>query len=208
MKNNNIFNEFSIYTKTVLSLKAKINKHNLTPNKYFDLSRIPNLRILDDGFLKLLRNKYLKTQKEMSDFINIPLRTWIGWESYNKFMPFEKLISLSKILKIDKENLYDLIKGSKFNYGSHHGKNNIILPIKPENFNLARYLVPIKPNKTFVVRNTPPEIKEYFLNNFSIDKTYFDKTGLIVIYSYLLNKFLETFYIYKKKPILKFPLSK
>tara|TARA_Y100000034_G_C6908339_1_gene422263 strand:- start:4380 stop:5849 length:1470 start_codon:yes stop_codon:yes gene_type:complete len=200
--------ENTIYKRTVFDLKVKINKNNLTKEDYFDLSKIKNLRVLDNGFLKILRKKYNKTQKEMANTINVPLRTWIGWESYDKYMPFKKLIILSKKLKINERELYGLIKNSKFTYGSHHGKNRLNLPVRPKEFNLVNYLIPVEPNKVYLIKNSPQKIKEYITKNFSIDHNYFKKTKLITIYSYLLYHFLKTYYIYKKEPSIKYPLSK
>jgi len=196
-----------IYKRTVYELNVKVNKNNLTKNGYFDLEKIPDMRILDNGFLKVLRKRFHKTQKELSRLVLVPLRTWIGWESYNKSLPFGTLLLLSKKLKIDKEELYQLVRNTQFTYGKYHGKNRLNIPIKPKEFDLAKYLVPIEHNKVYLIKNAPSKIKKRILKCYSFDSTYFKKTKLITIYSYLLNRFLRTFYIYEKELLLKFPLS-
>ncbi len=196
-----------IYKKTVYSLKVKLNENNLTNGGYFDFEKIPNLRVLDTGFLRNIRQRHNKTQRELADLIGVPLRTWIGWESYSKYLPFNKLMLLIEKLNIKETELYNMIKDTQFTYGKHHGKNRLKIPFNPLKFELVNYLIPIANDRTYLVKNTPREIKEYALKNYSIDKHYLNKSGLIVIYSYLLNKFLKTFYIYEKKPLLDFPLS-
>ena len=202
---NSVF-EYLIYEKTVFALKVKLNKDNLTKEGYFDLEKIPNLRVLDNGFLKSLRKKLGKTQNELSELIDVPLRTWIGWEFYDKYLPFDKLILLKEKLNLKDTELYQMIKNTKFTYGNHHGKNRLEIP-SSVNFELVNYLIPISVDRVYVVKSAPQEIKDYILKQFSIDNNYFKKSGLIVIYSYLLNKFLKTFYIYEKKILLEFPLS-
>lgn len=196
-----------IYKKTVYSLKVKLNEDNLTNEGYFDFGKIHNLRVLDNGFLRVIRKRFHKTQKDLAKLIGVPLRTWIGWESYKKYLPFDKLVLLKEKLNLRDIEIYRMIESTQFTYGKHHGKNRLKIPINPMKFELANYLIPLSNDRTYLVKNTPQEIKEYVLGNFSIDNSYFKKSGLIVIYSYLLNKFLKTFYAYKKESLLKFPLS-
>ncbi|MAG08241.1 hypothetical protein CMO89_02110 [Candidatus Woesearchaeota archaeon] len=207
IQNINSISENLIYKKTVYALGIKCNEENLTKEGYFDLKRISNLRVLDNGFLRTIRNRSNKTQRELSNLIGVPLRTWIGWESYSKSLPFDKLILLINKLNIDKVELYKMIKSTKFTYGKHHGKNRLKIPIDPSKFELVNYLIPISHDRAYLVKDTPQKIKDYVLSDFSIDKNYFKKSGLIVIYSYLLNKLLKTFYIYERKTFLRFPLS-
>ena len=141
-KTHSSLNKNLIYRTTVFDFSVKLNRNNLTKRGYFDLEKIPNLRVLDNGFLKILRKRVNKTQRELADLIGVPLRTWIGWESYSKYLPFDKLLLLSKRLGIDKEELYQIIKNTQFTYGEHHGKNRFNLPLHPEEFNLSTYLVP------------------------------------------------------------------
>jgi len=197
-----------IYSTSVFSFKTRINTKNLTKEGYFDLTKLDGLRIFNNGFLENLRKKYNKSRVDIAKMLNIPVRTLIGWESNNKSFPFEKLNLLVQILKLDEKSLYEIIKGAEFTYGLHHGKNKIILPLIPEDFVLANYITLIKSDKVYLVKDTPEKIKKEVLNHFSIDKTLFRKNGLIIIYSYLLNRFLKTFYVYEKKIDLNFPLSK
>ena len=194
--------------RTVFLHKVSVKKENLTKEGHFDLNKISNLRILDNGFLRVIRKKYQKTQPEVSEITKTPLRTVIGWQSYKKAMPFERLIKLCEKLRLKEKEIYELIAGCEFTFGKHHGKNRIKLPLKPNEFKMANYLIPIDPNKVYVIKNTPKEIKEEIIKDFSIDEYYLNKTGLLVIYSYLLNKFLKIFYKYDKELLLKFPLSK
>ncbi len=203
---NSVF-ENLIYKKTVYSLKVKINSDNLTENGYFDLEKLSNLRVLDNGFLMTIRKRYHKTQTELAKLIGVPLRTLIGWESYGKYLPFDKLMLLIKRLNINEAELYRMIENTMFTYGKHHGKNRLKITLTPLKFELVNYLIPIGNDRVYLVKNAPQEIKYYVLKEFSIDKNYFKKSGLIVIYSYLLNKFLKTFYSYEKKLLLEFPLS-
>ena len=204
MKNNAIFKQRE---GTVFSYKIFLKKQNLTKQGYFDLKKIKNLRILDNGFLKIIRKIYNKTQKDISLMASVPLRTEIGWESYKKALPFNKLIKICEKLNLSAKEVYELIKNSEFTFGNHHGKNRVRLPLKPEEFDIDKYLTPIKPNKVYVIKNTPSKIKEKIIREFSIDDYYLDKSGLLVIYSYLLHNFLKTFYGYKKELLLKFPLT-
>lgn len=199
--------ESVIYKQSVRQMIVKVNEKNITNEGYFDLQIIPNLRIVNKGLTKELRDKSKITQKEIANLINVPLRTLIGWEHYNKSMPFSKLIELAELLKLPKEELYLLIKNSEFTLGRHHGKNRIKLPLKPEDFNLVRFLVPAKNRSTYLKKDSPQEVKKFVIDNFSIDKQYFNKTGLISIYSLLLNLFLKTFYEYSWNVHLQFPMS-
>ncbi|MEK6820264.1 MAG: helix-turn-helix transcriptional regulator [Nanoarchaeota archaeon] len=194
--------------KTVFLHKVSVRLENLTKDGYFNLNKIPQLRILDNGFLKKIRKEYQKTQQDLARMIKTPLRTIIGWESYKKALPFSKLIEVCNKLNINKRKMHQLVYGCEFTFGEHHGKNRIKLPLKPEDFKMANYLIPITPDKVYAIKNTPKEIKDVIIKDFSIDKYYLNKTRLLVIYSYLLYHFLKTFYIYKKDLILKFPLSK
>lgn len=193
---------------TVFCYKILIKKENLTKEGYFNFQKINDLRILDNGFLKIIRIKYKKTQPELSKITKTPLRTVIGWQSSKKAMPFKKLIKLCNKIGMPEKEVYELIKGSEFTFGKHHGKNRIKLPLKPEEFNMANYLLPNEPNKVYAIKNTPQEIKKMIIKNFSIDNYYYKKKSLLVVYSYLLNRFLKTYYTYKKELILNFPLSK
>ena len=203
----NSSDENIIYKKTVYSLKAEVNKNNLTKWGYFDLTKLENLRVVDNGFLKKIRKEYNKTQRELSRLIEVPLRTWIGWESYKKSVPFCKMALLSEKLNIKEEIWYGLVEDCYFNLGSHHGGDKAKLPLKPNNFILSKYLIPNGIFRAYVVKSCPEDIKKSIISRFIIDKTYFKRTGLITIYSYLLNRFLNTFYCYKKESILKFPLT-
>ena len=194
--------------RTVFLHTVSVKKENLTNDRYFNFSKIQQLRILDNSFLKKIRKEHKKTQLDLSRITQTPLRTLIGWESYKKAMPFNRLLEICNKLNIDESKMYNLIEGCEFTFGKHHGKNRIKLPLRPEEFKIVNYLIPIEPNKVYVIRNTPKEIKELIIKSFSIDSYYLNKTGLLVIYSYLLNKFLKTFYTYKKELLLKFPLSK
>ncbi len=202
-----LINDDIIYKQSVFQLNVKLNKKHLINHEYFNLERLPNLRILDNGFLRLFRKKYNKSQNQMAKIIGVPLNTLIGWESYKKALPFKKLIKAIKYFNIPYIKLYKIIDGCEFTFGKHHGKNKIKLTLKPSSFNLAKYLIPITPNKTYVVKNTPNPIKNHIVKDFSIDKYTYNKNGLIVIYSYLLNRFLKTFYVYKKEMHIKFPLT-
>ncbi len=194
--------------KTIFLHKVSVKRENLTKENYFNLNKISQLRILDNGFLKKIRKEYQKTQLNLSKLIKIPLRTLIGWESYKKALPFSKLIKMCTKLNINKKKMYQLINGCEFTFGKHHGKNRIKLSLKPNEFKIANYLIPIEPNKVYVIKNTPKEIKKEIIKDFSIDSYYLNKTGLLVIYSYLLHNFLKIYYRYHKELLLKFPLSK
>ena len=196
-----------IYKQSVFQLKFELNKKYLLNHEYFNLEKLPDLRILNNGFLRLLRKKYNKSQDQMAKTMGVPLRTLIGWESSRKTLPFKTLIKIIKYFNIPSKKLYKIIENCEFSFGEHHGKNRIRLPLKATDFNLVKYLIPVTPNKTYVVINAPNDIKEYIIKNFSIDKYTYNKNGQIVIYSYLLNKFLKTFYIYKKEMHIDFPLT-
>ena len=194
--------------RTVFRHKVSVKRENLTKDGYFNLNKIPQLRILDSGFLKRIRKEYQKTQQDLAGLIKTPLRTLIGWESYKKALSFSKLIEICTKLNINEEKMYRLINRCEFTFGKHHGKNRITLPLKPNEFKMANYLIPIEPNKVYAIKNTPKEIKDAMIKDFSIDKYYFKKAGLLVIYSYLLHNFLKMYYKYEKELLLKFPLSK
>jgi len=193
---------------TVFDYKIILKGENITKNGFFNLKKIENLRIIDNGFLKKIRKDFNFKQKDIANILRVPLRTVIGWEAYKKAMPYNLLIELFNRVGLDENESSFLIRGSEFSFGKHHGKNRIKLPLKPEEFVILKYFRPLEPDKVYLVRNTPKKLKKEFITQFSIDKTYFDKTGLVVIYSFLLNKFLKTFYDYKKILKLSFPLSK
>jgi len=94
----NAFKDKVIYEKTVFRLVSEINTINLTNEGFFDFTKLPNLRILDNGFLKQLRIHYNKSQREMAGLAEVPYSTWLGWEYRNKTIPFDKLNILSKKL--------------------------------------------------------------------------------------------------------------
>ena len=196
-----------IYSTSVFSFINKVNRKNLTKEGYFDLTKIEGLRIFNNGFLENLRKIINKTRIETAKILDIPTRTFIGWESNNKSIPFEKARLLAIKSKLSEREFYNLIKGAKFTYGKHHGKNKSILPLTPEEFTISKYITPIKPDRVYLVKDVPENVKKEALKNFSIDKTLYEKNGLIIIYSYLLNRFLKTFYLYEKRIDLIFPLS-
>jgi len=193
---------------TVFNYKIFLRKECLTQGGYFDFTKIKDLRAIDNGFLRNLRKRYNLRQKDLAIYASVPLRTEIGWEYYHKAIPFNILKKIFDKLNLDEEEIYSLLKKCSFTWGKHHGKNRIKLPLKPGEFSIAKYLSPIDPNKVYLFKNAPEDLKEKFLSDFSIDKHYFNKTGLIIIYSYLLNDFLKIFYKYEKELKLSFPLSK
>ena len=193
--------------KTVFCHKIYVKKENLTKEGYFDLKRIPSLRIIDNNILKKIRDKYNKTHNEIALLAKVPIRTEIGWESYKKALPFNRLLLICNGLGLKEKKIYELIKNSEFTFGNHHGKNRIRLPLKPDEFKIANYLIPLEPEKVYVIKNTPKEIKNKIISDFSVDNYYLKKSGLLTIYSYLLYEFLKTFYYYKKELLLKFPLT-
>jgi DNA-binding transcriptional regulator YiaG len=193
---------------TVFDYRVKLRENALTTSGYFDLTQIEDLRIVDNGFLKLIRTKYKLKQKDLAQIASVPLRTEIGWESYKKAIPFANLLKIFNHVNIKEKDGYKLIRGCSFTFGKHHGKNRIILPLRPEEFYLSKYLSPIDPNKVYLFKNTPKNLIKKVIADFSIDKYYFNKTGLITIYSYLLHIFIDTFYKYEKELKLSFPLSR
>lgn len=205
MNNNIIFKQREI---TVFCHKIYVKKENITKEGYFDLKKIPSLRIIDNNLLKKIRDKYNKTHNDLALIAKVPIRTEIGWESYKKALPFDKLLLICNRLGLKEKKVYKLIKNSEFTFGNHHGKNRIRLPLKPDEFKIANYLVPLEPEKVYVIKNTPREIRDKIFKEFSVDNYYLKKSGLIVIYSYLLYEFLKTFYDYKKELLIKFPLTK
>src|SRR3989344_5984109 len=140
-----LINSNIIYKQSVFQLNVKLNKKHLIYHKYFNLEKLRSLRILDNGFLRLFRKRYNKSQNQMAKIMDVPLNTLIGWESYRKALPFKKLIKAIKYFNIPYVKLYKIIDGCEFTFGEHHGKNKIKLPLKPSNFNLAKYLIPITP---------------------------------------------------------------
>jgi len=170
MKKLESINETLIYKKTVYSLKVKVNKKNLTREGYFNLSKIRSLRIVDNGFLKRIRNDFSKTQKELSNLIQVPLRTWIGWESYQKAIPFDSLILLFKSLNFKEIIWLNLIKNSHFTLGTHHGGDRTILPLKPDDFTLYPYLIPNGIFRVYVVKHCPKDIRQRIIKEYNIDK--------------------------------------
>ena len=197
----------TIYSTSVYRLTVQINENNLTKGGHFDLSKLQNLRVLDSGFLKTLRIKYCKTQKQMANIVQVPLRTWIGWESYHKFLPFKKLVRLCKRLNIPENDFYQLIENTQFTYGNHHGKNRFTLPVDPDKFDLYKYMVPNELKRTYLIKRTPIKIKKKIINKFSLDNHYFKKTGLVSLYPYLLHDFLIKFFTYEKEILINFPLT-
>lgn len=197
-----------IYKTSVFQLKYEIKRENLIDDTYFNLEKLPNLRILNNGFLKLFRIKYKKSQKEMAKIVGVPLRTWVGWEAYSKALPFKNLIKLTNFFNISYITLCDIIKDCEFTLGKHHGKNRLKLPLKERDFDLVKYLIPVIPDKTYLIKSAPIDIKNKIISSFSIDNHTYNKNGLIMLYSYLLNRFLKTFYNYKKEIHLNFPLTK
>ena len=197
-----------IYKTSVYQIKFEINKSNLIDNNYFNLEKLDNLRIINNGFLRFIRKKNNKTRSEMANILKVPIYTWIGWEFYNKAMPYNQLIKITKSFNISTKDLYKLIKDSEFTFGIHHGKNRLKLPLKEQDFKLVKYLIPMSHNKTYLIKDTPIEIKNKVINSFSVDKYNYNKSGLIILYSYLLNRFLKTFYTHKKEIHLNFPLTK
>lgn len=192
---------------TVFCHKIFVRKENLTKHGYFNLKKIPNLRIIDNNFLKIIRTKYNITQREVALIANVPIRTFIGWESYKKALPFDKFITICNRLGLKEKEIYSLIKNSEFTFGNHHGKNRVKLPLRPNEFKIANYFIPLEPKKVYVIKNVPREIKNKIIKEFSIDNYYLNKSGLLVIYSYLWYEFLKTFYEYKKELLLNFPLT-
>jgi len=120
MNNNIIQNQ---KCKTVFCHKIYVKKENLTNNGYFDLKKIPSLRIIDNNILKKIRDEYNKTHKEIALIANVPIRTEIGWESYKKAFSFDKLLLICNRLGLKEKKIYELIKNSEFTFGNHHGKN-------------------------------------------------------------------------------------
>lgn len=198
----------TINKKTVFKTVASIKREKLTKEGYFDFTYISELRVSNSNFLKSIRNKKGMTQEDLARIVNVSGRILSRWERGLRAMPFISLIKICRTFNISNTELYASLKGSLFTYGTHHGKNKLRLPLKPKEFDIIRYMIPIKPDKTYIIKNIPNKIKRFILNNYSIDKYYFKKKGLIVIYSYLLNKFLNTFYNYKKELLIKYPLTK
>mgnify|MGYP001615032059 FL=1 len=126
----------SLFTTTVYTLKTSLKENSLTRFGYYDLIKIKNLRIYDNGFLKILRTRFNLNQKQMAYKLNVSLRTFIGWEYYGKCLPFEKLNKLRIDFNIGEVDFFGLIKDTQFTYGSHHGKNKVKLPLRHEEFYL------------------------------------------------------------------------
>ena len=194
----------TIYKKTVYELNSLLNTNNLTSSGKFDLEKIKDLRVIDNGFLTEIKNRYNLQWQEISKLIDVPLRTIIVWKAYKKSIPIQSIFSLCNRLSIDKKVIYDLIEGCEFTLGTHRGGNRIILSLDPSNFFLSAYAIPQKHSKVYIVKNTPEKVKKYVLNNFSIDENYYKKKNLIVINCSILHVFLDTFYYFEKSCLLDF----
>lgn len=196
-----------LYETTVYNLFSVLKENNLTNKGYFDLEKVPYLRVINNGLLETIRKRYGKTNQELANILGIPLRTVLGWQYYSKAIPMSKLVALQQKLGLEKNNLYELIRYNSFTSGRHHGKNRSSLPLTPQEFMLAQYLIPQKNGRVYAVQKTPSRVKDALIRDFTIDQDYYDKKGLIVIYSDLLKNFLETFYSYERREKVSFPLS-
>jgi len=192
-----------IYQTTVFSVESRPNYSKLA-NGYFRLETIKNLRLVDNcGIIRNIRSEFKLRQKNIANLLRSLERDVGRWENGERAIPYKKILILLKRFNQPNEKIKDCL----FSLGDHHGGSKISLPLKPEEFILSKYLIPMGLYRVYVVKNIPQNIRNYTIKNFRIDKSGFAKLNLLTIYSELLNKFLKTFYIYERRYKLNFPLS-
>jgi len=186
-----------------------VNTANLFEDKYYDLSKIKDLRLVGVQQIFRKHRKILGTQKQVAALLSTYRENIKRWENETDSVPFTYYRRLMQLNSIDLEAVLKDLSRRKVQFGKGRLKQYVTLPIKHKKSHLQLFKY-LNPTKDKVI------IKSYGLDNRNIDrKALFSEIEDLfnvkiikdwhshIICSNLISDFLSTFYEYEPswKPV-------
>lgn len=172
----------------------------VTEGGFFDLAKVSGLRVIGaGGFLRELRRKNNRTQKEMAELAGVTRVCLTTWELNDNKALLEILVKISEHFKIDRDNIYSMIDQGKFSLSTN-------LPLRPQAIrDIIPYLVPHRPNNQKVTILKCPET--VMLRIKTITTSIWKTQYLYQTNSKDLNLYLKAFFLYNKEYKIQPPLT-
>jgi len=189
---------------TVYNYYVELKDDVLTEDGYFDLVRVPDLRVAGTGqFIKKLRLEKSLSQSKFAKLFEITRSKLNHWERDNRTIPLRLLVKMAETGGISKAKIYSLIDQGKF-------KTKNALPVRIEKIHdIINYFSPHKSkygaNWEITVIQCADEIlsKINSLLHVNIKSYPYGKR----IKSKELYTFLTTFFHYPEVPKITPPLT-
>ncbi len=190
-----VIRETSVYQYIV-----ELKKNIITKQGFFDLAKVPGLRICGAGrFLKNLRLKSKLSQKDIAEFFGVSIAQVSYQERNGNTIPLQPLIKIAQARGISRDAIYLRIAQGKFSI------KNVALPVEFEKIReIVGYLSPTKcginvikcPKETLskiratlnvhIISGPPKSIKSKGLHNYLT--TFFQYTKVLKIHHPLADE--------------------
>lgn len=189
---------------TVYQYFVELKDDALTDQGFFDLAKVPDLRISNAGlYLSNLRLNNSLSQEDITNVIDVSIKAVSAWEHGRNRIPLQSLVKIAEAFGVSRDTIYSLI-----DLGILKTKSKI-----PVNFekvsNIIQYFSPyIDDGKARITllrccpKDTITKIRET-LNINLISRRYNRK----MINCKELSNFLTTFFRYSKVPKIHPPLT-
>lgn len=161
---------------------CRIKEKNLTENGYFDISKIEGLRVYSGGLLRKYRLFANKTQCGLAEMFGVSTASIRCWENGRNSVPFEALMRTASMSGISKNALLEDIEKTQPKM-CIRGSLPEIFSLRKDKIPYVKNFIPYKDTRAYsrVLRNCKSML--------------------------MMNKFLTTFFEYKKEPKIAPPLT-
>jgi hypothetical protein len=180
-----------------------VKKNNLINNKFYDLSKIPDLRIKGVSFIVKQNRRKLGTQQHVANLLLTFRENIKRWENNTDSIPFHYYLKLMKLRNFTKEKVIIDSSKRKVLFGKGNLKQLVRLPstFKKAHLKIFKYLNPTKDRtivKSYGLDNREINRKELLkeIEVFFGIKTVRDSSSDIIS-STLISSFLSTFFNYE-----------
>ncbi|MFX1521060.1 MAG: helix-turn-helix domain-containing protein [Promethearchaeota archaeon] len=193
----------TIRETSVYRYYVKLKENVLTEKGFFDLAKVPDLRISEGGqFLRTLRHEKHQKQKDIAKLLNVSCSIVKHWEHNRSNIPLQSLVKILESNGISRDTLYSLIE-----------QGEILLKTKlPGTFEkiceLIEYFHPPRKSGTsyrISLTNCSSEILPKILELLNVTPVL--HSSCKKIYSKDLYNYFKTFFRYIKVPKIDLPLT-
>jgi len=198
LRNNKatLINETSVYKEYAI-----LKGGSITSNGYFDLVKIPGLRVYAGNLLKSTRVKLNLTQKEFSKKFCLSTRALYQWEHDRAAMPITTLIKITENSGLTKEKVYGLLRRKKISI-----KKGTNLSVKNEDIREILPFISLRGKDDLIIKRKGEKYAKKILKLFNV-KIYYSTNGQLVINNKDLYGFFATFFEIKSTLKIKLPLT-
>lgn len=192
---------------SVWSYECKLNKDALTDQNYIDLVKVTGLYVSGAGsFLRELRVKKQLRLKDIAELVDVTPTDVRAWEKNRKRMSLRVLVKIAENFDISRDTIYSMIE---------NGEIKTKLPLALIRFDKIRGIVPFLlpcdgSNPSVYLKKCTDETLKKVEDTLNFKLSFRSRrknSNRAVIYSWLFNRYLKTFFSYSKFPKITPPLT-